>query len=215
MKFEYTANGQKVTLTVAEDMLEATLLTQVDFIVNTVLNRHEEIAKVFAGDLVEAHEAACAFAAEMFAVPIGEQADIVVAASPGTLNFVQTHKALFNAYQAVKPEGRIVLLAPCPEGLGGEQFQKWLRLGDRASIIAGLRRQSEINGQTALSTIEKSPMTTFVTELSAEEVALLQGVKAADLQAALDGALRDIQSRGIETPSVYTMPSAAYTVPRL
>lgn len=200
---------------VAEDMLEATLFTPVDFIVNTVLNRDGQIARVFAGSLVEAHEAACAYAAEVFTAPIGEQADIVVAASPSTKNFVQTHKALFNAYQAVKPEGRIVLLAPCPEGLGGEQFQKWLRLGDRARIIAGLRRQSEINGQTALSTIEKSPITTFVTELSGEEVALLKGAKAADLQSALDNALKDIQSRGIETPTLYTMPSAAYTVPRL
>ncbi|HJP35687.1 MAG TPA: nickel-dependent lactate racemase, partial [Gammaproteobacteria bacterium] len=94
---------------VAEDMLEAALLTRVDFIVNTVLNRDGEIAKVFAGDLAQAHEAACAFAAELFTAPIGERADLVVAASPGTRNFVQTHKALFNAYQAVKPEGRIVL----------------------------------------------------------------------------------------------------------
>jgi nickel-dependent lactate racemase len=87
----------------------------------------------------------------------------VIAASPTTHNFVQTHKALFNAWQALRPGGRIVLAAPCREGLGGEQFVQWLRLGDRPAIIAALRQRSEINGQTALSTIEKGPSTLMVT----------------------------------------------------
>ncbi len=200
---------------VAEDLLEASLLTQIDFILNTVLNRDGQIARVFAGDMKKAHEAGCAFAAEIFTAPISEQADIVVAASAGTKNFLQTHKSLFNAYQAVKPEGRIILVAPCAEGIGANQFQQWLRLGDRSSIIAALRKDSEINGQTALSTIEKSPITTFVTEMDEEAIALLQAEKASSLQAALDDTVKLIQSRGIETPTVYTMPSAAYTVPRL
>jgi nickel-dependent lactate racemase len=66
----------------------------------------------------------------------------------------------------VKPDGRIILLAPCPEGLGGDQFAKWLRLGSREAIIAGLRKESEINGQTALSTIQKAPITYVVTEMT-------------------------------------------------
>ena len=125
-------------------------------------------------------------------------------------NFVQTHKALFNAYQAVKPDGRIVLLAPCPEGLGGEQFTKWLRLGDRSSIIAGLRRESEINGQTALSTREKAPITLLVTEMGEEECALLGARKVGPLQEAVDLALAEVPAAA---PSIYLMPSAAYTVP--
>jgi nickel-dependent lactate racemase len=198
---------------VAEDMLEAAKLTHVDCIVNTVLNRKGEIARVFAGDMEAAHAQACEYARELFAVEIDERADLVIAASPSTQNFVQTHKALFNSYQAVKPDGRIVLLAPCAEGLGGDQFGKWLRLGTREAIIAGLRKESEINGQTALSTTAKSPITVLVTEMDDDDVATLGARRADSLQAAIDLVVGELAAAGRPDPTCFVMPSAAYTVP--
>lgn len=194
---------------VAEDMLEGARLARPDFLLNTVLNRAGRIAGVFGGDLDAAHRAAAAFARDLFAIRIRERADLVIAASSRTRNYVQTHKALFNAYQAVKPGGRIVLAAPCAGGVGGEQFVQWIRLGNRAAVIAALRRKSEINGQTALSTLEKTPITVMVTEMSDADVALLGARKAASLEHALAlvrGALP-------ERPTYYVMPSAAFTVP--
>ncbi len=198
---------------VAEDMLEATRLTHVELIINSVLNRDGEIAGLFCGDLVEAHEAACAFARQSFQIPSAGKADLVIAASPSTKNFVQTHKALFNAWQVLKPGGRIVLLAPCREGIGGENFRKWLLHGDRAAIIRGLRRQSEINGQTALSTREKAPSMVLVTEMGDEDVGLLGATKAPTLEAALERTLDELRQSGNSHPTYILMPSAAYTVP--
>ncbi len=198
---------------VAEDMLEAAQLSHVDCIVSTVLNRESKIAGVFAGELNAAHLEATKFAREQFAVEIEERADLVIAASPSTQNFVQTHKALFNAYQAVKPDGRIILLAPCPEGLGGDQFVKWLRLGSREAIIVGLRQESEINGQTALSTIEKAPITYVVSEMTSDDVLMMKGMPAESLDDAISKALSDLEADGRVDPTVYLMPSAEYTVP--
>ena len=198
---------------VAEDMLEAAQQSHVDYIVNTVLNRDSEIAAVFAGELEAAHMEATKLAHKQFATDISEQADIVIAASPSTQNFVQTHKALFNAYQAVKPDGRIILLAPCPEGLGGDQFAKWLRLGSREAIIADLRKESEINGQTALSTIQKAPITYVVTEMTEDEVKMMRGRTTESLEDAVAKAFADMADIGRTEPTVYLMPSAAYTVP--
>ena len=155
---------------VAEDMLEGAKLIGADCMINTVLNAKGEIAEVFAGDLELAHHDACAFAERLFHVPLECKADLVVAASARTQNFVQTHKALYNAYQAMKPGGQIVLLAPCPEGLGGEKFEKWLRLKSPGAVISALRENSEINGQTALSTLEKAVSCTMVTEMPDEDV---------------------------------------------
>ena len=200
---------------VAEDMLEAAQQSHVDYIINTVLNRNSDIAAVFAGELKAAHLEATKFAHSQFANDIHEQADIVIAASPSTQNFVQTHKALFNAYQAVKPHGRIILLAPCTEGLGGDQFVKWLRLGSREAIIAGLRKESEINGQTALSTIQKAPMTYVVSEMPEDDVMMMRGLVAQSLDDAVTKAFRDLAAVGCSEPTVYLMPSAAYTVPFL
>lgn len=198
---------------VAEDMLEAAQFVPIHAIINTLLNGRGEIARIFAGDLHAAHAAAAKAAYDTFAVPIAEKADIVIAASAHTKNFVQTHKALFNAHQAMRDGGRIILAAPCPEGLGGEQFTKWLRLGSPHAIIAGLRQHAEINGQTALSTLQKTPHTIMVTGLTDEEVHALGARKARTLQAAVDQALAHAHARGITNPTLYTIPSAAYTVP--
>lgn len=199
---------------VAEDMLEAARFTRVDGMLHTVLNRDGEVAAVFAGELDAAHRAACSLARDLYVVPVRQPADLVIAASAHTRNFVQTHKALYNAYQAVRPSGRIVLAAPCPEGLGGEQFTQWLDLGDRQRIITALRENSEINGQTALSTLEKAPITLFVTGLTDDEVHRLGGLRCTNLQQAIDLALAELRDTGHTAPTVYLMPHAAYTVPR-
>ena len=200
---------------VAEDMLEGARFVDVDLMVNTALNRSGAVAKVFAGELEAAHRAAAEFAYGLFAKPISEQADVVVASSGPTKNFVQSHKALYNAYQAVKPTGRIVLLARCEEGLGSDSFQRWVRLGSREAIIAGLRKQSEINGQTALSTVQKAPITILVTDLSESDAAMLGARKAGDVNEALALVHRELTDAGVAEPAYYVMPSAAYTVPIL
>ncbi len=198
---------------VSEDMLEGARLAKVDAILNTVMNRQGQIAGVFAGDLEAAHRAAVRFAEKLFATPIDERADLVIASSDGTKNFVQSHKALFNAHQAMKSGGRIILLARCEEGLGGGRLARWLGLGDRASIIAELRREGEIYGQTALSTRYRAPSAFLVTDLPDEDVALIGAQRAQDLQEALYLAKHHFTTANIPEPTCYLMPAAPYTVP--
>lgn len=200
---------------VAEDMLEAALRCRCDFLINTVLNRQGDIAGIFCGGLVQAHAAACASARALYAVAIPEQADLVIASAGAAKNFIQSHKALYNAYQATRPGGRIILAAPAPEGYGGARFQEWLALGTREAIIAELRKNAEINGQTALSTREKARNTLFITELSARETEYLGGRKAETLAAALASARSELAGTGIADPTCYIMSSASYTVPIL
>ncbi len=198
---------------VAEDMLEAAQLCKADGIINTVLNRRGEIAGIFAGEMDAAHRAAARFAWECYAAPIRRRADLVIASAGDAANFLQSHKALFNASLAATPQGRIVLLAPAPEGLGADRFGQWLALKTRDAIFAELRKHAEINGQTALSTIEKAPKTILVTDLSDKDVALIGARKAASLDAALALARAELRETGVADPTCYCMPSASYTVP--
>ena len=200
---------------VAEDMMNAARMVPVRAIINTLINGHGRIAKVFVGDLELAHAAAARAAYDAFAVPIDTRVDFVIAASHATKNFVQSHKALFNAYQTIRPGGRVILAAPCPEGLGGENFTKWLRLGTPAAIIAGLRRRAEINGQTALSTLQKTPSLTMITELDHDDIQSLGCTKAASLDDALDHVVEGFAAQGITNPTYYIMPNAAFTVPMM
>ncbi|HOJ33371.1 MAG TPA: nickel-dependent lactate racemase [Candidatus Hydrogenedentes bacterium] len=194
---------------VAEDMQEGASFVPVDGIINTVLDKTGEIAALIVGDIVAAHRAATNSAADLYGVPLKEKADLVIASAGPVRNFIQAHKALYNAYQAMKPGGRILFVAPCAEGLGGETFTKWLRLGDRHAVFAALRRQSEINGQTALSTLEKTPSALFVTEMSESDVRLLGGRKAPSLEKALDQLRTELPAH----PTICFMPHAEYTVP--
>lgn len=194
---------------VAEDLFEAANMVKVDCILNTVLNRNGEIAGVFAGDLDQAHRVAAKFARRLFSAPIQQQADLVIASAGAAKNFVQAHKALYNAYQAMKRGGRVIFLAKCEEGLGAERFAHWLNLGTVRAVIAELRKNSEINGQTALSTLGKAPSTIIITDMPAEQAAMLHMTRADSLQHALDIARANLPDH----PTCYVMPSASYTVP--
>ena len=190
---------------VAEDLLEGAQLHPPAFIVNTVLGRDGAIVGLFTGELDAAHRSACALASEIYTVPIKEQADLVIAANSTALNFIQCHKALFNAYSALKPGGRIILLAPLPEGLGGTGFRRYLEMGDPATIAATLRQHPDINGQTALSTLQKAAQTILFTELGNEDVNSLGD--------ALLCAHCYFDNQGTAKPACYIMPNAGNTVP--
>ena len=109
----------------------------------------------------------------------------------------------------MKPGGRIILTTPCEEGLGGDLFTKWLQLGSREAVIAGLRKQSEINGQTALSTLEKAPSAILVSELLEDAVRLLGARKASSLAGALAIARGELPADS----TFCVLPHADYTVP--
>lgn len=207
--------GRQVGNPVAEDMLEGALFCKTALLINTVLNRKGEISGLFVGDLQAAHEAACAFAVSLYGVPISQQADLVIASAGSAKNFVQSHKSMFNGFSALKPGGRLVLAAEAPEGLGGERFRYWLGLKSVDAVFKELRRQAEINGQTALSVLEKAPSTILITRLPKEDVACIGAKSADNLQSAIEQALGDLQGQGITQPSVYVMPSAGFTVPLL
>jgi len=94
------------------------------FIVNEVPSGGSEMAGVFAGNPIEAHREACRAATEACAVAIKEKADIVIAdAYPADLDFWQAIKGLNAAYGAVKDDGTVILVTPCPEGTSGQHSE--------------------------------------------------------------------------------------------
>ncbi len=198
---------------VALDMMEAARFAPCSFIINTVLNRSGDISELFVGDLETAHRHAADFAQQCYGVPLSKKADFVIASAGNARNYIQSHKALFNASQVIKLNGRILFLAPAPEGYGGHGFEKWVHLGSAEAIMKQLRTQAEINGQTALSTLQRAPQAWFITEMNCDQVKLLGGVKADSLDTALQACQIFFERIGNHNPTYYIMPSAAYTVP--
>ena len=200
---------------VSAEMLAGVRLHPPDFIVNTVLAPDGQLAGVFAGDLDLAHRAACRLVEQIDRVAIRKQADFVVADAGDAGNWIQAHKALFNAARAVQEAGRIILLAPCPEGLGNERFRYWVTRPTLAEIYRGLRQSPEVNGQTALSTRLRGARALLVTQLSARDVVDLRIATAPDLGKAVRLTLDELARAGIKRPTYYLMPGAMAVVPFL
>lgn len=198
---------------VSEEMLEGARLHPPDFIINTVLMPDGQLAGVFAGDLDLAHRAACGLVEQIDRVDIRKKADFVVADAGDAGDWIQAHKALFNAARAVQEAGRIILLAPCPEGLGNERFRYWVTRPTLAEIYRGLRQNPEVNGQTALSTRLRGARAILVTQLSARDVADLRIATAPDLGKAVRRTLDELTRAGIKRPTYYLMPGAMAVVP--
>jgi|GEM_PF-254854 len=200
---------------VAEDLLEATLLTQKNyFIINTVISPDKKILNIFCGDIVKAHKAGTEYAQEVYSIKIPKPVDIVIASAGEAKNFLQSHKALVNAWQArKKPYGKIIFIAPCSEGLGGYQFKEWLRKRNPKQLVDHLRKNGEVNGQTVISTLEKAVNTYFLTEMDEETINLMGGQKIKTVEEGFHLACKDLKKVGISKPSWLVLPHASYSVP--
>ncbi len=123
----------------SEDALEAARAVGVDWTCDAVLNPDDSVAGVYAGDLVEAHGAACAQCAEIYTTEVPEPADIVIT-SPGgwpyDVDFIQGKKALVPALECVREGGVIILLSQCAEGWGSEaQYERLLERAGPEEIL--------------------------------------------------------------------------------
>jgi len=78
-------------------ILAAARMVEPDFLLNTVLSPQKEILAVFAGEMEQAHLAACDLVRQLYAVDLAAPADLAVVScggQPKDINFIQAHKAL-------------------------------------------------------------------------------------------------------------------------
>ena len=122
------------------------------FSINTIVNDAGEAVKIFAGDWITAHRAACEFYAENYTIEITEKRDLVIASCggfPHDINMIQAHKALDTAARACAEGGTIIFLAECPEGLGRNDFLGWFEAEKSRALAEKLCESYQVNGQTA------------------------------------------------------------------
>lgn len=134
------------------------------FSIQEVVKNENDLCAVFCGDIHESFLKASEYARDIFCFGIKEKADIVitVAKPPLDKNLYQAHKAIEHGKLALKKGGILILVAPCKEGIGPENFYKLLssstdpdniiktakenyRLGyHKAARIAELSKKAEI-----------------------------------------------------------------------
>lgn len=140
---------------VHEDVVEAAHLIGVDFTLNAVRNKDQELVKCFAGDLDEAFNKGVNLADEMYKIPVGGRADIVFA-SPGgfpfDLSLHESCKGIRNALEVIRKNGVLILVAECSGGYGSSDFYNLMaKYKDLKGIENSLKKRFTANGYVAYS----------------------------------------------------------------
>ena len=160
------------------------------FTINTIVNEQKRAVKLFCGDWRLAHRAACEYYLDHHSMRIAAKRDVVIASCGGLpydLNLIQAHKALDMASYACKEGGTIVLLAECRDGLGRPDFMKWFEEAGSRALAERLRREYEVNGQTAWALMTKAERfrVCLISELPDEQVRRMRMIPAHSLAEAL------------------------------
>ena len=119
---------------VHDDVRDIAAMTGVDFSVDVTINRNRKITSVYAGDLFQAHEAACHSAKSTAMQQVDMPFDVVVTTNSGyplDQNLYQAVKGMSAAAQIVKEGGTIVCAAECSDGIPDHgQYKKLLTMRD-------------------------------------------------------------------------------------
>ena len=210
-----TSSGLPVQINpVHQSILEAAKTIKPDLLLNTVLTTEKKIAKVFCGDLEQAHLAGCELAHRLYTAPLQQAVDLAIVScggEPKDINFIQAHKALDYGVQAVRPGGTIILLAACPDGFGNATFFDWFNYEELDVFEKALRLRYEINGQTAWSTLSKARnwRVIMISEFNREQTEKMGMEKANHLDEALQMAYKQLP----DNPEVVIIPDGGTILP--
>jgi hypothetical protein len=117
------------------DMVEAARMAMVNFSVQLVYNQRRRLTDVFAGDIDEAHIAACRSASKLHTTATLPDADIVVA--NGYPQTAQASKAQAWMNRSLREGGTGVLVMQHPEGLSAWHYLYNPGYSGQADPLAG------------------------------------------------------------------------------
>jgi nickel-dependent lactate racemase len=124
-----------------EEMAEVALRTKPTFIVNVTMNDERQLTGVFAGDMLSAHAAGCAFLSTHSFAGVSELFDIVVTTNSGyplDQNLYQSVKGISAAARVVRKGGAIIMCAACSDGLPAHG--KYIELLERGGSPQGVQK---------------------------------------------------------------------------
>lgn len=183
---------------VHEDMMDAIDIVdnKMIFSIQVVLDRHQHIYNVAAGDLHASFRKAVRWANEVFSVPIKEKADVVISIAryPMDIDLYQSQKAIDNAKWALKRDGTLILVSKCRMGVGEGTFCEQMSLSkDPHRILANLDAEYKLGYHKAAKMAEIMTWARIfaVTDLDPSLIARINMTPFNDVQSAVDKALEN------------------------
>ncbi len=107
-----------------EEMEEFANKTNLEFIINVILNNKGEVVYITAGDFIKAHREGIKLAHKVCAVPFKKKADITISSTyPVNYDLFQADKGLFSAEITTKKNGEILLISGFKEGIASSHTE--------------------------------------------------------------------------------------------
>jgi len=180
------------------------------FSIQTVLDRDNQIAAAFAGDIDKTFDAACESARNLYVVQIERRYDIVIAAvhPPLDISLYQAHKGWELTQPGVRDGGSMILTAPCREKIGSSFYAKRVAENPDPALWPSLEGEPYVMGLHKLVRKARARARFHlmaVTGIPHVEVARY----GYDPHNSLDSALREAVARAGERPDVLVVEDAA------
>jgi len=218
VKRENVALGRLDANPIHLEMMEAAHLVRLDFIINFIRTSDtHEIVDIVCGDMEKAFYEGVKKAEEISTVIVDKFADVVIT-SPGgfprDINFYQSQKALSLAAEIVKPNGGIILVAECREGVGQKVFADCLMAAKNINEILNKKEEEiDVEEHRAYLTakIFKRNYCISVTSLSESIVRSLHHEHAATV----NDALNKMKEKYGEDFKAYIIPSSSSILPKV
>jgi len=135
-----TIEGNPVRL----DIDEAGDLIGVHLVTNVVVDACNRVVNLLVGEPKAVYREGAKTCRALYGVPVREKFDVAVASCggyPKDINLYQAQKGLAHAAQAVKPGGKILLLAACPQGIGDDVYSEYVsRFTTPGAVLEDFRR---------------------------------------------------------------------------
>ncbi len=184
------------------------------FGIMAVLDDDHAVAFWTGGLLDDAFTEAAIFAKNVFGIPIKHTADLVitVAKAPMDINLYQTQKALDNASLAVSDGGAIILISPCHEGIGDDEFATLLSLSESPEGVLQNVSNTYLLGYHKAAKMAQIFMRARVyaySRLDEDMVTSLFMHPIDTIQKVIDRELKTLEHQ----PRVYIMPDGGMTIP--
>ena len=206
-----------VDLVTRRDIDEAASMVGLDLVLDVVMNQADEVVRAFAGAPQAVFQAGLKLARQISEVTVPGLADIALTSgNPYSIDLYQAARAVEYADLATREGGSILLVAPCPDGVGDREFYHLLADHQRPDefLRAMSRRTMKVTfavlGYCLARIRAEKRIYVFSANVPAAELQAMGLFPCEDLQQTVDELLAEYGPQA----RVAVFPNGAVTIPR-
>ncbi|MEG2173404.1 MAG: nickel-dependent lactate racemase [Desulfovibrionaceae bacterium] len=202
---------------VRQDLNEAGEMVGIDLAINVVLDANKRVVALLAGNPVAVLMAGYPISAQVYGLGLDKLFDLAIASCgghPKDICLYQAQKGLNLASRCVREGGKVLLVAACPQGIGDEKYEQYVRQFSTPDqqVQEFARKGFRMGAHKALlfsNTLLRYDVG-IVSELDAQSLALCMLTKVG-LQECIDAWLRQWAMQSNARPRIAIVPNANTT----